>query len=157
MKGKKDMSDTNVTVVEGVAKRRVFDLDKFERVTVEVKYSVPAPLTDVSQVSSIPAEQLLKVVNAGLKRQALLDAKASIKGTSPKIVNQMVNAWRFLPPYSDLVKKDANGDVTAESRKAQTQAIFAFIKSQPAILDALKAASLAATDEDDEEENETEG
>lgn len=139
-----------------VAKKRVFDLDKFERVAKSVNYTPPAPLTSIEQVQALDSVTVLSLVNKGLLRQALLDAKKTIQGVNPKAVNSMVNTFRMLPPYSGMVEKDAEGAQTPESRKKQTQAIYAFIKSNEAILQMLKDAMTAQDTEDDEDENDVE-
>lgn len=150
-------SNTQTASLQGIAKRRVFDLDKFEKVTKEVKYDIPTPLKTIEEVQALDSEKVLKLVNAGLKRMAMVDAKNSIAGVNLKAVNQMVNTFRLLPPYSGMAQKDASGEITKESKKAQTQAIYAFIKSNEAILTMLRDAMTATTDEDeDEEENESE-
>ena len=151
----KSMSTTVVTPTANklVAKKKVFDLDKFEKVTKEVQFEKPAPLTSMDQVLNLDEKQVLAIMNLGLVRDAWKQARNSIQGVSPKIINQFVNVWRMLPPYSEMTEKDGNGDVTKESRRKQTQAIYAFIKSQENILESLKAAAAnASTDEEDEEE-----
>lgn len=140
-----------------VAKKKVFDLDKFEKVTREVAFNRPAPLKSMDEVLNLDEKVVLSIVNLGLVRQAWKDARASIAGVSPKIINQFVNVWRMLPPYSEMVEKDSDGNVTKESRRKQTQAIYAFIKSQESILNSLKqAAQNAPVDEDEDEDSEEE-
>ncbi len=140
---------TPTTAVQKTAKKRVFDLDKFEKVSVERVYTVPADLTDVKQLAVIEPAELLKLVNIAQKREALKAAKASIPGASPKIVNQMVNVFRMVPPYCDIFD-----EAKPESRKDQTQAIYTFIRSNESILQSLKDAAVRATEEDDDEEDE---
>lgn len=158
-KGNNVMSteNTTTTLVQGIAKRRVFDLEKFEKVTKEVKYNIPSPLKTIEEVQALDSEKVLKLVNAGLKRMAMVEAKNSIQGVNLKAVNQMVNTFRLLPPYSGMAEKDSNGEVTKESKKTQTQAIYAFIKSNEAILQMLKDAMTATSTEEEEEEEENEG
>lgn len=155
-KRKNDMSETQVTeapaVVKAKAARRIFDLDKFERVRKEVEYEVPSALTSIEEVQALDPAKLLLIVNAGLKRQALLEAKASIQGVNPKVVNQMVNTFRLLPPYSGMVEKAEDGSVTKDSKKKQTLAIYSFIKSNEAILQMLKDAMSTAVEEDEDED-----
>lgn len=146
-------NEVKLAANERIAKRRVFDLDKFEKVTKEVKFTLPEKLTSIEQVQAMDAEKVLKLVNAGMNREALIEAKNSIQGVNLKAVNQMVNTFRLLPPYSGMAVKDANGEVTKESKKTQTQAIYAFIKSNEAILTMLKDAMTAGSDEEEEEED----
>lgn len=138
-----------------VAKKKVFDLDKFEKVTREVSFSAPAKLTSMDQVLNLDEKKVLEIVNLGLVRQAWKDARNSIQGVSPKIINQFVNVWRMLPPYSEMVEKDEKGDITKESRRKQTQAIYAFIKSQESILNSLKQAAANATPDDEDEDEDS--
>lgn len=155
-KGKKDKQMTPTTASNKlVAKKKVFDLDKFEKVSVEKEYERPAKVTSMDQVLNLDEKQVLEIVNLGLLRQAWKEARNSIAGVSPKIINQFVNVWRMLPPYSTIVENDTDGKPTKESRRKQTQAIYAFIKSQESILESLKQAAAAATD-DDEDDEETE-
>lgn len=139
-----------------VAKKKVFDLDKFEKVSKEVEYEKPAPVKTMDEVLNLPEDKVLRIVNLGLQRDAWKEARNSIAGVSPKIINQFVNVWRMLPPYSQMIEKDESGADTKESRRKQTQAIYSFIKSQEQILESLKAAAASSTDEDEEEETETE-
>lgn len=137
-----------------VAKKKVFDLEKFEKVTKEVAFNRPTPLKSMDEVLNLPEKDVLEIVNLGLVRNAWKQARASITGVSPKIINQFVNVWRMLPPYSEMVEKDSDGGVTKESRRKQTLAIYSFIKSQPSILESLKAAAAnASADDEDEEES----
>lgn len=139
-----------------VAKKKVFDLDKFEKVNKEVQYERPTALKSMDEVLNLDEKLVLEIVNLGLLRQAWKSARQSIAGVSPKIINQFVNVWRMLPPYSEMTEKDSDGNVTKESRRKQTQAIYAFIKSQESILESLKAAAANASTEDEDEDEETE-
>lgn len=147
---------TAVPTGQKVAKKKVFDLDKFEKATVEVKYNVPAPLTSMDQVLNLDEKQVLSIMNLGLARDAWKNARNAIQGVSPKIINQFVNVWRMLPPYSEMVEKDESGAVTKDSRRKQTQAIYAFIKSQESILNSLKQAAANASNDEDEDEDDSE-
>lgn len=154
----KSMSTTVVTPTANklVAKKKVFDLDRFEKVTKEVQFEKPAPLTSMDQVLNLDERQVLAIMNLGLVRDAWKQARNSIQGVSPKIINQFVNVWRMLPPYSEMVEKDSDGSITKESRRRQTQAIYAFIKSQENILNSLKQAAANApadSDDDDDDDN----
>lgn len=156
-KRKREKTMATATVNAGsklVAKKKVFDLDKFEKVTKEVQYDRPTPLKSMDEVLNLDEKTVLSIVNLGLVRNAWKEARNSIQGVSPKIINQFVNVWRMLPPYSEMTEKDSDGSVTKESRRKQTQAIYAFIKSQESILNSLKqAAANAPADSDDEDED----
>ncbi len=141
---------------KGTAKKRIFNLDTFEKETKEVTYDLPEPLTSKEQLAGLDEKVLLQFVNSGMERQAWKDARASISGASPKMVNDTVNAFRGYM-FTDVIEKDAQGEVTPESRKKQTQAIYAFIRSNESILNGLKAAAeRAAANENDEEDQEDE-
>lgn len=143
-----------VKVNVGVAKKRVFNLDSFEKETKEVQYEVPAPFTKVDEILGMDETKLLAIVNEGNKRQAWKEARAKISGISPKLINQTVNTFRMYM-FQDLVEKDSKGEVTPESRKKQTTAIYAFIRGNEQILNSLKDAALrAAASEDEEDDNE---
>lgn len=141
-------------------KKRVFNLDKFEKESLEAQGTF-TPLTAVENLAEIEPAKLLSLVNAGLEKEAKKTAKASIAGASPKVVNTFVNAFRLIAPYSKMfvmdgenIKKDAEGNSEVD-RKAQTQAIYAMIKSNPAMLEGLKEAAAADSgDDDDESDNE---
>ena len=152
--GKSVKMTPTVAVNKAIAKKRVFDLDKFEKKTVEREYEVPTPFTSVDQVLGMDEKVLLAIVNEGAKRQAWKDARNQIAGVSPKIINQFVNSCRLFM-FPELVVRDDKGDQTADSRKAHTQAIYAFIRSNEQMLNSLKeAAKRAAESGDDEDEEE---
>jgi hypothetical protein len=135
-----------------VAKKRVFDLDTFEKKTVEVKYDSPIPFTKVDDVIGLPEDKLLKYVNKGVEREAWQIARASIVGVSPKAINITVNAFRQYM-FQDLVETNAEGDQTPESRKKQTQAIYAFIRSNEQILNSMKDAAKRAAEASEENDD----
>lgn len=148
------MSDTATpTLVEtpkgpakSTAKKKVFDLEKFEKVSKEVEYLEPEPLTSLDQVLQLDEAKALEYVNLGLSRDAWKTARKSIEGVSPKIINQFCNVFRQLPPYSEET-----------DRKKQTAAIYVFIKSQEQILNSLKLAAAAAPADDDNDDDDGEG
>lgn len=151
------MATATVTPVsnKGTAKKRVFNLDTFEKETKEVQYDKPTPLTSVDQVLEVPAETLLKVVNIGLEREAWRNARNQISGVSPKIINQYVNTSRMFM-FTNLVEKDSEGNQTPDSRKKQTQAIYSFIRSNEMILNSLKEAAARSVDSDEDDSDEEE-
>lgn len=134
------------------ARKKVFDLDKFEKVTKEVEYEKPAPLKSMDDVLNLDEKVVLGIMNLGLARQAWKDARSSISGASPKLVNQFVNVFRMIPPHSEMIEKDLEGNPTKESRKRQTLAIYAWIKGQENILAGLKAAAANASSADEDED-----
>jgi hypothetical protein len=151
-KGKKMATTTVPVALKKIAKKRVFDLEKFEKKTVEKEYEVPSPLTSVDDVLGLDGVKLLAYVNSGREREAWKEARNSIEGISPKVVNQTVNTFR-LYMFPDLVEM-VNGEQTADSRKKHTQAIYSFIRSTPQIIDSLREAQkrAAASNEDDDDD-----
>jgi hypothetical protein len=146
-------TSTVVPSTEIIVKKRAFDLSKFERVSLETKVNF-VPVADMNEalarVGNEPAK-LVAVLNAGLRRNLIAETKASMGSDNPEIVfntkaiNTFINLFRAVPPY-----------VSVADRKEQTGKILAWIRSQPELLGALKAAAAVApeTDDDDEEENE---
>lgn len=143
---------------EIIVKRRLFDLTKFEPVSKEKKINF-TPLDSKATIeeilSAVDNDQamLAKVVSVGLRRNAISEAKAEMGDenlVSPKAVSIFVNQFRPKFPVANDSK---------DERKAQTQKVFAFIKSKPALLAAIKTvASEMGEDEDGDGdgENETE-
>jgi hypothetical protein len=129
-------------------KKRVFDLVKFEKVTLTGNYSF-APVQSVQDaIARIGNDQskLLNLLNEALRRQAMRDAKASLASSdagSSKVVNQFVSTFRLMPQFASI-----------QDKKEQTQAIYSFIKSTPAMFEGIKAAAIAALATDEEEEDE---
>jgi hypothetical protein len=140
------MSTPNAATTEATkltAKKRVFDLDKFEKVTKEVQYEAPVALTDVSQLANIESARLLSLVNKGLSREALMNAKNSIEGVSTSLIMKFIAGFRMLPQFA----------TSKDDRKKQTAEVLSFIRSFPPIMEQLKAAALASTPEDEENED----
>src|SRR5581483_11098701 len=126
----KIMGSVAVTPTEGtftgVARKRIFNLETMEKETKEVPYSGTL-YKDTSELSNLDSDTLLKLVNIGAKRQALLEAKASIQGASAKIVNSFVNQFRMFPAFASVA-----------DRKEQTSKIMAYINSQQFLIEQLK-------------------
>lgn len=138
--------------MEIVVKKRVFDLEKFERVTLEGKTDFE-PVKSAQEAVAHPViandnEKFLGVVNEGLRRAIMRDAKSRLvseNAGSMKVISQFCNTFRFVPPYSGI-----------ENRKEQTKAIYAFVRGNDVLFQAIKAAAqaaLAAGEVDDEDED----
>ena len=136
-------------------KRNVFDLEKFERVTLEgtVEFTPDKTMEEATASAGNNVEEFLKVWNIGKRRMAVVSKRKAL--TSPnaansKIVAQFVRTFSLIPPFSDMKEN------TAEERKAKRQAIYSMIRGNEMILSGIKAASAAAVDndEDDEDDNE---
>lgn len=156
MKASKKMATSQTSPAMKLAKKRVFDLEKFEKVTKTAEYAVPAPFTKVDEILGMEETKLLGLVNEGLARQAWKEARAAIPGASPKIVNQLVSAFRMLPPHSTLLEGlDAEKNPTEykAARAKQTQSVYAFIRSTPGIIDSIREAAAKANVEDEDEDD----
>lgn len=137
-------------------KVRGFDLEKFEKVSREVTTSY-TPLPEDSTLEAIlqavggNLKALVLKVNASAKRDAIKAVKDHAFDDSPTIVrnvkplNSFVNAWRLIPPYSEIKEK-----------KEQKKAILAYIRSQEVLLQGIKAACMAPAEDEDEDEEEGE-
>jgi hypothetical protein len=143
-----EVTPTTPVAEKFIAKSNLFDLDKFERRTVEKEYTF-APVESMEKALEAVQNdnaKLLEVINTGLKRLALSEAKASLRSdslVSPKVVGGFVNQFKPLYP----AKNDSK-----EARKEQAQKIYAFIRGQEAILTLIKSIA-AATAEDDDDDN----
>lgn len=139
-----------------VVKKRAFDLEKFENVTLETKVAKPAAPANMNEALAAvggDASKLLELVAVGLRRNLIAETKKSL-GTDQenivfnrKAINTFVNLFRAVPPYKDV-----------QDRKEQTGKILGWIKGQPELLAALKAAAAAPVEggeegEEEEEEN----
>jgi len=150
-KRKNKMTPENVqsTTQKLVAKANLFDLDKFERVTFEKEYEF-TPVESMEkalEAVSNDQEKLLDVINTGLRRVALSEAKASLRNdsrVSPKVVGGFINQLKPLYP----AKNDSK-----EAKKAQTQAIYAFIRSQEHMLALIKQIAAATANQDEDEDD----
>jgi len=144
-------SVTNVTKIMISVKKRVFDLLKFEKVTLakEVEFLPVSSIPEAVSRLGNDEKKFLDVVNSGLKRQARIDAKAEMSSEnagSPKVISQFVATFRLMPQFATIADK-----------KEQTLAIYAFLKSTPALFEGIKAAAsaaLATETEEDEDESE---
>lgn len=127
-------------------KKSVFDFDKLEKVSVEVKYDAPVALTDRADLAKFKDEELLLFANKHLRSEAKKAARASIQGLNAAVVMQFIAKWRDMPQFSGIAK-----------RSEQTKAILVEIKTKyPPLLEVLKEMSAAASaKEEDDDDNES--
>lgn len=134
-------------------KKRAFDLNKFERVSLEGKFTY-VPVTSLEEAMAKvdnDTEKFMDLVNAGLKREQLMDAKASLTLGDPNIVAsakaimQFAANFKAVPPYSKIADK-----------KEQKKAIFAFIRSNEGLMAALRTIAAATPDVADDEDEDDE-
>lgn len=147
-----------VEVVKLTVKRRGFDLDSFERKSLEkeIEYQPLAKenfLQVVMEKLGGDQDKLYSLCDSGLKRMLLLDARKGLEPPagmnwipSAAIVLDFANNFRGVSPYSK--EKD---------RKKQSALIFAFIKSTPALVESLRVLATAAENagQDEDEVDET--
>lgn len=118
---------------------------KSEKVTVE--FTPPASLAEAMERVGNDQTAIQNAITSYLRRSVLRDAKIAVlsKGVSKKIVLNVLKPFRALPPWSLI-----------EDRGKQTSEILSMLRSNPAIMEAIKAANAAAPadadgDEDDDE------
>lgn len=141
-----------------VVKRRGFDLDSFERKSLEGEIEFTPLPKDSYIAASLEAvggdtEKHYALINSAMRRNAILTKKSSLQppSTMPNwipsaaAVMSFVNNFRNVPPFNAITE-----------RKEQTKAIVASLKAQPALMEALKTLALAAAQAGVEEEEEDE-
>lgn len=145
-----------------------FDLDKFEKVTVEKEIPPFTPKTADEVLALVSADNtiLVKSVNAFLKRSALRAVKLEVAalGGDTAIVSALAKPFRAMPPWSVMYELGPDGKPLVDSegnkvvnRKAQTASIYDFIRANPSLVASIKQATLeaAANEDDDDETKET--
>jgi hypothetical protein len=150
-----EVTETKNTAEEIVVRRRGFDLDAFERVSLEGKISF-TPLAKENFVAEALArvegdqDRLYLLFNSAMRRDAVLTQKSTLQPDpqklpnwvpSAKVVLGFLNNFRAMAPYSK-----------EQDRKKQTQQIIAFLKSQPALIESIKMLALAASGSDEDED-----
>ena len=124
------------------AQKRVFNLDTLERETKEREYDV-LNLTDLNEaMKSIEDQRLLALINLGLQKEALMNAKKAIGGSNAKTVLNFINNFRNLPQFAKI-----------EERKKQTEEVMNFIKSVTPMYDQLKQLAAESKDEDGQDDD----
>ena len=136
---------------EHVASKKVFDLETLEKKTLYNVYVVNN-LESVESLDSIEPARRLALVNLGLQKEQLMQAKSAIAGGNSKTVNDFINQFRFLPNFSKLVADGLEGEAKSKARKTQTAAIVSFIKGIPQLYEQLQEASKSAPEDEDEDE-----
>jgi hypothetical protein len=142
---------------------KYFDLDTFEVKTEEkqVTFSPARDLAEAQQRVGGDEATLLKALNSFLRTEALRAAENEVtsKGGKRTVVLAVAKPFRGLPPFSQIYKLGADGKPVVENgekvidRAAQTKAILNMIKSNPAMLETIKAGSQIESEDD---ENDTE-
>ena len=146
-------------------KKQIFDLEKMEKVSVEVSYTVPPPITEDDLVNVEPKDMVL-ALNKFSAWKARKDAKDSITGADPSVINNFLRGYKILPMF--FIDKngkritDENGklvnrlnDAVQEKidKKQQLAAIWNFINSNPTMKESLRDAAMNAQSEESEEDS----
>lgn len=146
-------------------KKQIFDLDKMEKVSVEKSYSVPAPIT-VDGLANVSADDMVIAWNKYQSSKARKEAKDSITGADPGVINTFLRGYKILPMFfigSDGKRiTDENGKIVNRltdavekriDKKQQLAAIWAFINANPGMKESLREAAMNAqsTEEDSDD------
>lgn len=156
------MATNNVTPSPALAegqekityKKRAFDLNKFERVSLEGELVfTPAKSLEEVLVDRVNGDEkkLLELVNRSLKREEVNEAKATLVASkgNPDLVSSAKAIMQFAANFYTLPQFAKETD-----KKKRKTAVFAFIRSNEPLMAALKtiANAIPVTDEDDEED-----
>lgn len=157
---------------------KYFDLDTFETKTetVQVPFTEETEIAVALQKIGNDQEVLLKAINSLLKSEALAKAEQSVieKGGRKSVVLSVMKPFRSMPPYNGYFLFEADGKTkklrTRKTRSGETvtepamdkarqdKELMEMFKSNPALLNSIKQASLEAVGtEDDDETEESEG
>lgn len=137
-------------------KRNVFDLSKFDRVSMEKEIELKTVQGDLSSIlTEVDGDEskAVEIFNIGYRRQQIADAKMEMGGenfVSPKVVSGFVVQLR---PVVAAQNRELFAKDDKVSTKAQTTKVYDYIRGVPALVDAIKAIALAqASVVDDEDE-----
>lgn len=135
---------------------KYFSPETFELVSEKVERTFVPPVDLADAMSRIGNDQgiVLKALTSYLSRAALREAKLSVtsKGIGKSIVLSVLRPFRAMAPFNALVSDKP----TPEERAKQTDELLKMLRSNPAMIEVIKAASLSAaasdTDNDDDDE-----
>lgn len=159
---------------------KYFDLDTFEQKseTVNVEFTPPSDLNEANtRLNALgnANDVLLQAITAYLRTKALNAAEQTVvsKGGRKSVVLAVLKPFRAMPPFNSMFVLDASGKVVTETytvargerkgqsvtenkvdKVAQTKAILDLVKSNPAMINAIKQASLEATADGEETDDE---
>jgi hypothetical protein len=150
--------------VEVKVKARYFDLEKFEKCSAE-KTVTFVPLSNDASMEQILASvgndraELVSRLNVGNRRILISETKKAIAvengGVNAASIGKFVATFKMLPKFAKLGPAESDSaEVRTAKRKQQTQAVFAFIKSNPILLAELKEMSMEPSTEADEDDDE---
>lgn len=159
-KRKTTMTPTNVTdnartAETKVVKHSLFNLNTFTRESKEKEIELPGKVDTMEQVLKAldnDESRIVSMYNMLAVREAIKTAKQSMGGdglVSPKIISGLIAGFAVKFPLKDDTKA---------SKKLQRNQMEEYVRSQPALLEALKIMAIdqqAAATDDDEDENES--
>ena len=137
-----------------------FDLDKFEKVVQKIEVTLPnyANLQDALAAVNGDQSKLLAIINRGAQKMAEATAKheaaSAAGGVSIGAIGKILNSFRVLPRFAKLgPSENDSAEEKKRKRQEQNQALYAFIRSNPALLGEFQGMS-ADDDEEDAEDTE---
>lgn len=134
--------------------RKVFDLQAMDKVEKFNTYRIEA-LQNFSDIEAMDKEKVLALVNLGLQREKLIEAKKAIGGGNTKKITDFINNFRNLPQFASMVEAKAEGEDKTKQRAAQAKAILEFIKPMTPLQNQLEALLAEDTEDEDDEESES--
>lgn len=144
-----------------IKKYKYFDLDTFEQKeeSVTVEFTPAKDLAEAHTRVGGDDAVMLAALNAYLKGQVLAEAEKSVtsKGGRKSVVFAICKPFRALPPWNTMYELNADGTpkvVDGEKvidRAKQTESILNIVKSNQAMLDAIRAGSASDVAEDEDE------
>lgn len=113
--------------------------------TVAIPFSPATNMEEAMSRLGNNAEKITAALNSAALKSAIKEVKAQImgRGISKTVLLKTVAAFRSLPPFNSI-----------QDRGEQTKQLFALVKSMPTLFEAVKAASVAASVEDDDNDGE---
>lgn len=167
-----------MTAVAVILKKvyKYFDLTDFtiKSEAKEIPFTPAETLAEAHERVGGDEKVLLKALNSYLKAEVLKAAESEVtsKGGKKSVVLAICKPFRALPPWNSMFKMTAEvidgvptGKMIPEvadgekviDREKQTKAILDVVKSNEAMLNAIRAGSEAASDDEDEDnENDSE-
>ena len=129
---------------------KAFDIDKFEKVDVDVEgeFHPAVDLREALERFDNNQEKVLAVLNDALLKQTQQQAKKEVFANLPNVLSNttalrdVVNSFRTHDQFKSIIP-----------RKEQTKAIYDMIKAKPALIELVKtwSAELVQAGEDEEE------
>lgn len=113
--------------------------------TVVIPFSPATNMEEAMLRLGNQQDKITAALNSAALKAAIRDVKTSVmsKGISKTVLLKTVAAFRLLPPYNAIA-----------DRGEQTKQLFAMVKAYPVLFDAVKAASVAASTEEDDNDGE---